>query len=430
MQIYVVQKGDTLTNISKLFGVPVDLIVSQNKIAEPNNLLEGQTIIIPVEGMYHFVQQGEDLTAISNLYGIPLFEIISVNKLSNFGPLPVGFPLYIPRKSKTVIETSAYDDISLTKDNSPKIISEIGNALTTLPVFSYQVNRDGSLTLLDDNPTLNAAFNNGVAPVLVITNIEDGQFSQELATLILNDEALQEKVLEEAIKIIEEKGYFGLDVDFEYLGAENKEAYVKFLAKAKEMLNNKNPNYKLSVALPPKTSEDQKGTLYEGHDYEAIGKIVDQVLMMTYEWGWSGGPPMAVSPLNKVKEVMEYALTKIPRNKILMGVPLYGYDWTLPYQKSGKWAKAIDQVEAYDIANRYGAVIEYDDLAQTPFFTYVDEEGNEHEVWFEDARSYQAKFDYVKELGISGLYNWVLGFDSPQNWLLIEDNFIPVKLFR
>ncbi|MDA8227786.1 MAG: glycosyl hydrolase family 18 protein, partial [Desulfitobacterium hafniense] len=159
-----------------------------------------------------------------------------------------------------------------------------------------------------------------------------------------------------------------------------------------------------------------------------IGREVALIFLMTHEWGWSGRKPMAVSPINQVRRVMEYAVSVVPRNKIMMGMPLYGYDWTLPYVPGGQWAKSISPQRALQLAIRYGVSIRYDKVAQAPWFRYTDDEGKEHEVWFDDARSVQAKFDLVKELGIRGFYYWVLGNDFPQNWLLIEDNFVVRKL--
>lgn len=136
---------------------------------------------------------------------------------------------------------------------------------------------------------------------------------------------------------------------------------------------------------------------------------------------------MAVSPIDQVRAVLEYAITEVPRNKIMMGIPLYGYDWTLPYVPGGPFARVISPQQAIELARRYNVDIQYDTTAQAPFFNYYDESGRQHEVWFEDARSIQAKFDLVNELGIRGFYYWVLGRDFPQNWLLIDDNFIVRK---
>ncbi len=425
MQIHVVRPGDTLWRLSQAYGVPVNQLIESNKIPNPTRLVVGQTIVIPIVGSYHWVRPGESLYTISRQYNVPISELIRINQILNPNQIPVGLPLYIPPKPRPTIDVGAYIDPRLTGARSATIVDQVADNLTFLNVFSYQINTDGTLTPVNDQPSINAAYRHRAAPLMVLTNFTEGRFSIELATKILNDEALQDKILDEAIAIMEEKGYVGLDFDFEYLGAQNREPYNQFLRKAASRLREK--GYFISTALAPKLSAGQIGTLYEGHDYKAHGEIVDFIFFMTYEWGWSGGPPMAVSPLNQVRKVMEYAVSVVPKNKIMMGMPLYGYDWTLPYVPGGKFARAISPQQAIELAVRYNARIEYDPIAQAPHFNYYDEQGREHEVWFEDARSVQASFNLVKELGIRGLFYWVLGYDFPQNWLLIQDNFVVRK---
>lgn len=124
------------------------------------------------------------------------------------------------------------------------------------------------------------------------------------------------------------RGFQGLDIDFEYILAQDRDAFVDFVAYMQESISAL--GYPVSVALAPKTSDTQVGLLYEGKDYARLGAVADYVLLMTYEWGYTYGLPMAVAPLNKVREVVEYALTVIPADKIHLGIPNYGYDWTCP----------------------------------------------------------------------------------------------------
>jgi len=425
VQIHVVRPGDTLWRISQIYNIPVNLLIESNQIQNPGNLVVGQTIVVPIWGKYHFVRPGESLYQISRLYNVPISELIRINQIGNPGNIPVGLRLYIPQSPRPTVDVGAYIDPRITGANSAQEVDKVGENLTFLQIFSYAVNRDGTLTPVIDQPSINAAYKDRVVPLMVLTNFEEGTFSTELATVILTSETIQNKVLDEALRIMEEKGYLGLDFDFEYLGAENRERYNQFLRKARVRLKEK--NYFISSALAPKKSADQIGVLYEGHDYRAHGQIVDFIFFMTYEWGWSGGPPMAVSPINEVREVMEYAISEVPRNKIMMGIPLYGYDWTLPYVKGGRFARSISPQQAIALALRYGVAIQYDTVAQAPHFNYIDEQGRTHEVWFEDARSIQAKFNLVKELGIRGFFYWVLGRDFPQNWLLVQDNFVVRK---
>ena len=177
--------------------------------------------------------------------------------------------------------------------------------------------------------------------------------------------------------------------------------------------------YQVSVALAPKSSATQPGLLYEGMDYRLLGQNADQVLLMTYEWGFTYGPPMAVAPLNKVREVLDYAVTEIPREKILMGIPNYGYDWKLPFVKGETAAELLGNVEAVRRAAQYGAVIQFDEIARSPYFTY-EQGGSSHEVWFEDVRSIQAKVELALAYGFRGVGYWNLMRPFRANWLLLN----------
>lgn len=425
MQIHVIRSGETLTKIAQAYGIGAQEIIVANQVPDQNRLVVGQTLVIPIYGQYHWVQPGENLWTISRRYNVSIEDIARINRIPNPNNIPVGLRIYLPQKPKQTVEMNAYIDPRMTGSRSGRAIDKAGEHLTYLAIFSYAVKRDGSLTPVEDQLSLNAALKDRVAPLMVLTNFEDGQFRTELATLILTNEALQDRVLNEALQIMTQKGYRGLDFDFEYLGEENRERYIRFLDKAQRLLRPR--GYLTSTALAPKYRADQKGVLYEGHDYQGIGQVVDFIFFMTYEWGWSGSKPMAVSPIAQMRSVMNYAVSVVPKQKVMMGMPLYGYDWTLPYVAGGKFAKSVSPQKALELAIRYGASINYDKTSQAPWFRYTDEQGKQHEVWFEDARSVQAKFDLVKELGIRGFFYWVLGNDFPQNWLLIEDNFVVRK---
>lgn len=135
---------------------------------------------------------------------------------------------------------------------------------------------------------------------------------------------------------------------------------------------------------------------------------------------------MAVAPINQVRRVVEYVVTEIPVEKINMGIPNYGYDWPLPYERGVTRAATIGNVQAVRIAIAQGAVIEFDEVAQSPYFRYV-QAGVEHEVWFEDVRSLQAKFDLIKEFDLRGCSYWQIMQWFKANWLLLHDNFYILK---
>ncbi|ATA58478.1 uncharacterized protein GS458_0014 [Geobacillus stearothermophilus] len=427
MQIHVIQRGQTLSGIAKAYETTVEDIVRANKLPNPDRLVVGQALVIPIVGRFYWVQPGDSLWSIARRFSIPMQRLAEVNRLSLNAPLRVGQRLYIPPGAKRRAEFNAYIEprgatVSPALEASAR---EAAPHLTYLSPFYFAIRRDATLQEppLDDFPAIARA--NRVTLVMVVANIENGQFSDELGALILTNETLQNRLLDNIVATARRYGLRAIHFNFEYLRPEDREAYNAFLRKAKRRFERE--GWMMSTALAPKTSATQRGRWYEAHDYRAHGQIADFVVIMTYEWGYSGGPPMPVSPIGPVRRVLEYAVSEMPPGKILMGQNLYGYDWTLPYVPGGPYARAISPQQAIALAARYNVAIEYDTEAQAPHFRYRDENGREHEVWFEDARSIQAKFNLVKELGLRGVSYWKLGFDFPQNWLLLSDQFAVVK---
>ncbi|WP_163969248.1 LysM peptidoglycan-binding domain-containing protein [Oceanobacillus halotolerans] len=427
MQIHVVEQGDSLFSVANTYNTSIEALVDANELDTPNNLVIGQSLVIPIVGQFYFVQPGDSLYSIAQRFGMSYQELAQINNFPVNNTLPIGFRLYIPERPTNNITANAYvepigDSVSPTIENAAR---KQAPHLTYLAPFSYRVNRDGSLTPPPLDNFQEIAEANNASLMLVVTNLEEGEFSAELGHIILTVQAVQNTLLDTIINTAHAGGYTDVHFDLEFLPPDDRDAYNQFLRRAKERLSQE--GLLMSTALAPKTSATQAGEWYEAHDYGAHGEIADFVVLMTYEWGYSYGPAMAVSPINEVRKVVDYALTEMPPEKILLGQNLYGYDWTLPFEEGGEAARAISPQQAIAIARENNVPIEYDQTAQAPFFTYRDAEGNDHEVWFEDARSIQAKFDMIKELNLRGISYWKLGLAFPQNWLLLEDNFTVSK---
>lgn len=427
MQIHVVQPGQSILEIARAYNSTVPAIVRANEIPNPNQLVVGQTMVIPIVGSYYWVQPGDNLYSIGRRLGISYQTIAQANRISATQPLQVGLRLYIPPRPKRKAEINAYVE-PLGGRVTPELQQSARSAapfLTYLAPFSFRIKRDGTLQAppLDNFSAIARA--NGATLMMVVTNLEEGKFSAELGRIILTNPQIQDRLLNNIISTAKQSNFRDVHFDMEFLPPELRQNYTNFLRKAKARLSAE--GLLMSTALAPKTSATQAGPWYQAHDYKAHGEIADFVVLMTYEWGFSGGPPMPVSPIGPVRDVIEYALTEMPASKIMMGQNLYGYDWTLPYVPGGQYAKAVSPQRAIEIAAENNVPIRYDTKAQAPHFNYRDSAGKEHKVWFEDARSIQAKFNLVKELGLRGVSYWKLGLPFPQNWLLIENNFDVVK---
>lgn len=415
-QEYVVQSGDTLGMIAQRHGVTVQELSEVNNIADPALLFVGEMLEIP--SSVHVVQSGEALWQIAGRYGVSVEQIIQTNNIGNAALIYPGQTIRIPATNKPVIDVNAY--ATQTDEQARLEVLRLGRNFTYLAPFMYSVRNDGTITEMQEVPILEAARTNHVSPLLVLTNFAEGSFSSDLAASILRDAALQEKLIMNLLEKMRAKNYTGINIDFEYVYPEDRENYNDFLRRLVARLHPE--GYSVSTAVAPKESASQQGLLYEAHDYEAHGEIVDFVVVMTYEWGWAGGRPWAIAPINEVRDVLDYAVTVIPRNKIMMGFPLYGRDWKIPWVQ-GTIARTISPKEAVQLAVRYGVSIQYNETYQSPFFRYWDENGQEHEVWFEDARSAQAKYDTIKDYRLMGVSYWVLGSSFPQNWPVLRENF-------
>ena len=124
-----------------------------------------------------------------------------------------------------------------------------------------------------------------------------------------------------------------------------------------------------------------------------------------YEWGYTYGAPQAISPVDRMRKVLDYAVRAVPAGKLLLGFSNYAYDWTLPW-KQGTAARLLSNAGAAELAVSRGAEIRFDARAQAPWFRYADAERRTHVVWFEDARSALARMRLVEEYGLAGLSVW------------------------
>lgn len=422
MQIHVVSQGESLYEIGKIYGVPYEQIAAVNELESDIRLAVGQALVIPIIGSYYWVRPGDSLYTIAQRYGLTVARLAEINAISPTRPLMIGQRLYIPQEVKTMIDSLLYVEPRnpVSQDMLAEVRERVDN-LTYLAMFSYEVQRDGSLKApaLADIPTI--AKNAGVVNMLVLTNLEDYTFSADLAHVIFTDQAAQNQMIQNAIDIAKEIGYGDIHFDFELLFPEDRELYNQLLRNARDQIHK--AGLTISTALAPKAGEVTTG-IYGAHDYKVHGEIVDFVVLMTYEWGYTYSAPQAVSPIGPVTRVVEYAVSQIPNDKIFLGQNLYGYDWTAPFgQPDSKAARALSPRTATNLAIEQNVAIEYDALAQAPHYTYYDEQGTEHEVWFEDARSINEKFNLLKKFKLRGIMYWKLGLAFPQNWLLLEDRF-------
>ena len=385
MLIYIVKAGDTVSSIAGVYEVPAEMIIFDNQLAEPYTLVVGQALLLETDIVYG---------------------------AENEMPISAG-----NEKRSVFVGGYAYPFISR------YVLEQTLPYLSDLYIFSYGFTTEGMLIppILDDTWMITLAKQYGVAPIMTLTPFgPDGQFNNRLISAVVNDLAARERLKNEIVGQIMERGFEGLDIDFEYILASDRQAFVDFVAYMREAVNGL--GYPVSVALAPKSSADQSSILTEGKDYPALGAAADYVLLMTYEWGYTYGPPMAVAPLNKVREVIEYAITEIPPEKINLGIPNYGYDWPLPFVQGKTKAETLGNIQAVQRAVTERVPIQFDDISQAPFYRYRRDQ-TEHEVWFEDSRSMNSTFSLIEEYSLRGAGYWTIMQLFRANWRILDERF-------
>jgi spore germination protein len=265
--IYTIKAGDTLYKIAQMYNTSIEELVRINGLTRPNDLAIGQNIWIPTPttSSTYTVKAGDTMYLIATNFGITLDQLIRANpSINNPNYIQVGKVINIPN-TKPTIEVNGYAIANISENTLQRTLPY----LTYLSIFSYQAKSDGSLTPLFENSLINQARNVNVAPIMVVTNIgESGGFDSDLGHTILTNNQVQETLINNIIRILTEKNYSGVDIDFEYLYPEDRVSYLNFLRNLKNKLTPL--GLSLSVAVAPKYRDNQSGILYEAHDYRGI----------------------------------------------------------------------------------------------------------------------------------------------------------------
>ena len=424
MLIHTVQNGENIYSIARTYNIPPSRIITDNQLSDPGRLVVGQTLVILFPTQTYTVRGGDTLSSISAQFGVSQLTLYRNNP--QLGGKPEIFPGQILNIAYNVpplgsIRSNGYAYSYIDRD----VLRQTLPYLTYLSIFSYGLGEDGSLVLPvgGDEELISIAKEYRTVPLMMLTSLTaGGTFSSELANTVLTSPDLRDSIIRNTVETVLSKGYGGVDVDFEYIPASAAEEFAEFIRLLRQALP---AEYVVFASLAPKYTAEQPGLLYEGHDYRAVGEAADYVLLMTYEWGYTYGPPMAVSPIPNVRRVIEYALTEIPAEKLFIGYPNYGYDWPLPFIKGETKAQSLSNVAAVDRARLRNAAIQYDDTAKAPFYTYFDRpetfsDAVEHEVWFQNARSADAMMRLVEEYGLTGGSVWNIMRYFPSLWLIVN----------
>ena len=422
MIIYVVQVGDTITSIANEFGVSETRLILENGISNPTDLVIGQTIVITYPQETYIVKEGDNLSNIALDLGISIMQLYRNNPyLWEREYIFPGEELIISYDTKETITTNAYAFPFINKN----ILRKSLPYLTYLSILNYKTLRKGEIeSFYDDSDLIETVKQFGVAPLMLVTSVTfRGERNAEMIYEILLNPDYQDKHAESMLKILKEKGYYGVNITFTFLNETNQELYLNYLERITSRLNKE--GYPVFITIDPNFLIEENQLLFEKVNYSKYNELIDETYLMRFYWGTQYGPPMPISSIENISLYVNYTKQMMDPNKINVGFPLLGYDWALPYIQGLSEANAITLDAVIDLARLMKSTILFDDVSKTPYYEYAIEASGrtiQHIVWFVDARTIYAIVNLVLENGLRGTGLWNIMSYYPQLWLIINSN--------
>ncbi len=419
MVIHVVQQGDTIQSIADYYGISVTRLIQDNGLENLERLVIGQSIVIAIPEVTYTVQEGDTLEGIADSFHITVMQLLMNNPfLSNREFIYPGeiFVISYSKKGSIVVHGNASPNIN------KEILSKTLPYLTYLSILNYTATREGKIiTYLDDTQIIEIAKTYGVTPLLLITTLTiRGDANIGIEFDLLSDENFQNNFIENLLTILNEKGYQGVNLSFQYINIANIYLYNEFFVKVTDRMSAQ--GYSVFLTINPNITDIGSEISFERVDYSILNDLAQNIIFMNYQWATNINPPGPISSIYNLDVFLNYVNNYIPPDKIIVGIPTIGYDWELPFLPGFSSVYSLTYEGAVNLAEENGVVIQFDELSQTPFFQYYDKEV-QHIVWFIDSRSINAVLDLVVKYDLYGLGIWNITIYNPQLWLVINSQY-------
>lgn len=286
---------------------------------------------------------------------------------------------------------------------------------------------------VDKNGLVNGAPNPGILaeakahglPVMPIISLT---VRPDFHALLGNEEA-KKLMIARMIDEAKQYGYVGYQFDFENIAWTDRDAFSLLTKQTADALHA--AGLQLSVAVCPNApGHPGRGAFskwmfeyWRGvYDIAAIGKSADFISLMTYDQHTRWTTPGPVGGMTWVKENLDYALKYVPKEKLSLGIALYGYHWYAgnPVKADGTEASNIsadyfDADEWQPLVKQYGIQVQWDPIDQESWFWFYRDQMREW-AFVPDARSFKVRYDIAASSGLAGVSSWVLGSEDPAIW--------------
>lgn len=450
--IYTVRSGDSLYLIARRFNTTIESIMALNNLTS-TQLRVGQRLTIPI---YTEVVVNVDN---ANVRSGPGTNYSILVRMTRGARLPViGFSnnwyrirLFNGREgwiSGNIVIRRVYDGNKpitgvlgfYTLEEGPTLPSSFASfanntgLLSSTGLFMFRISaanpttieKFGDFTDQDIRNLVAIAHRNNVKIMPVVHNLlyrpGGTTLAKNVVKVLVSDPRNRNAFALNLVNLIERYGFDGVNIDIEDVFIEDSDNLSLLYTEIAEVL--KPRGYYFSASIPSRISDEPFNPFSDPFNYSVIGRSVDEFVVMLYnEFGWPGSPPGPAVTIGWMNRVLQYTMTKMPKNKIVAAVSVFGFDFNLTTGRS----TYVTYQSAVNLAQRYNSRIIFNEERQTPMFSYTDAQGNRHEVWFENARSLRAKIQLAWDLGIKGVALWRLGMEDPAIWTMLRDEVVVRK---
>lgn len=425
MNIYVVQTGDTIDKIADDFGISVDKLIIDNDLTNPYDLVPGEVIIIVHPDRVYIVQEGDTIETIA------LSNNISVNELLRNNPIITELDYIYPGQVLNIsfnrtgkVSTLGFANTFIDRKTLKKTLPY----LTYLSIFNYRTVKNGELIgSNDDIDIIELSKQYGVIPLMLMTTLSvQGEVDIELTYDVLINEDIQNRLFDNVIKAVKDKGYYGVNISAQFITTANQAFFEKYVQRLSDMLHQE--GLLSIITINPRVSTFNDQIDFETIQYNTIASSVDYVTFMQYKWGINDSPPSPVISINNLTIFFDYILTQIEPENIISGISTLGYIWELPYMPGFSRGNSLTVESAINLARNVGASIEFDEASQTPYFTYNDSNNIQYIVWFVNAITVDSFIKMLLSKGILGTGVWNIMIYYAHLWLVINCQYEIIKL--
>jgi len=451
---YTVQPGDSLFQIARRYNTLVESIQLLNGL-QGSTIFPGQRLVIPQYSEVVVTAGRANIRRGPGTNYSVIETVVSGTRLPVTGSRQGWFSVSLHNGntgwiSGNIVTLRAYDGSKPILENVGFYTLQEGPALpgsfrsfadntqliSQLPLFLYRFDRNnptsvekfGTFTDNEIEMLVSIAHRNNIMIMPVIHNLlyESGgqEVSRAVVSRIVATAETRAAAISNIIALIDRFGFDGVNIDIEDVYMEDSGRLSQFYTELGRAM--KNRGYFLSASVPSRIRDYPPFNPFsDPFDYSAIGAAVDQFIVMLYnEHGWPGSGPGPVVSSGWMTKVLAYTLTKMPAGKVVAAISVFGFDFNLTTGRNTYVTYAM----AVELANRYNREIIFDQNTLTPMFSYTDEQGNRHEVWFENSDSIIAKMKLAWQQGISGVALWRLGMEDPSVWQRISNEIVVKRL--